>query len=155
MDVLERLVATVLDRLPAGLADLAYEAMALGLHLVAVVVGGGLLAISLAMAAILQRREQLREVAPEQLAILREQQPPRIGAELAGVVGGPLERLAPALEHGRDGEDDGRGADAELGGRYVVLRQVHDQRRDARGRRGRPEHAHPHGAAQAQVGVLR
>jgi hypothetical protein len=155
MDVLEHLLTTALDVLPAGLADLAYEAMALGLHVAAAVVAAVMLAASLAFAAMLQRREQLAEVAFDGLAAVREQQPPRVRAELAGVVGGPLERLAPVGEHGPDGEHDRRGLDAQLGGRGLVVREVHDQGQGARGRRGWPEDAQSHAAAKPQVGVLR
>jgi hypothetical protein len=155
MDVLERLVTTALDVLPAGLIDLAYEAMALRLHIAAAVVAGVMLVTALSMAVLLQRREQLLEVVADQRVPRREEQPPRIGTQLAGVVGGPLERRAAVLEGGRDREDDGRYADAELGAHDRILRQEHDHRWDLGRCGGWPEHAHRHGAAQAQVGVLR
>lgn len=155
MDVLERLVATVLDLLPAGLVDLAYEAMALGLHIVAAVVAGLMLVIALSMAVLLQRRDQLLELAADQRVPGREHQPLRVGSQLGGVVGGPLERRAAVLGGGFDREDHGRYADAQLGAHGLVLRQEHDHRWELGRGRGWPEHAHRHGAAQAQVSVLR
>jgi hypothetical protein len=153
MDVLERLVTAVLDLLPAGLVDRAYGAIGLGLHVA--VAGGVMLVVALSMAVLLQRRDQLLELAADERVSHRQEQPARIGTELAGVVGRPLERGSAVLERGLDGEHDRRQADAQLGALMVAPRQEHHRRWAAGGRRGRPEHAHRHGAPEAQVGVLR
>src|SRR5262245_2052315 len=88
MDVLERLMTTVLDLLPAGLADRAYGAIGLGLHVT--VAGGVMLVTALSMAVLLQRRDQLVELAADERPSRRQEQAARIGTELAGVVGRPL-----------------------------------------------------------------
>ena len=142
MEVLDRL----LELLPAGFVDLAYEAMARDLHVAAAAVSAVMLATALALAALLRQR------GDQPFRLAGDDQPPRVGAELGRVAGGPIERGPRSLR--QDGEDHRRHPDAELGSDGLVLRQQHDQRWDAgRGRRW-PDDARPDGAAQAQVGAL-
>jgi hypothetical protein len=117
MEVLERL----LDLLPGGLVDLAYEAMALDLHVFAGIVATLMLVTALSLAALLHGREQLVELAADHLVAGREHQSLRIGAELVGMVGGPLERGPAGADLAPDREHDRGDADAELGAYLLNL----------------------------------
>jgi hypothetical protein len=155
MDVLERVLTTLFDALPRDVIQLAYEAMALGLHVAAAVVFASMLVTALAMALLVQCRDQLVGLAADQLAAGREEHPARVGPELGGVVGGPRERRPAMLDLRRDDEDDGRDTDAQLGALGLAPGREHDHGWGAGGRRGWPQDADRHAAAQAQVGALR
>jgi hypothetical protein len=79
-----------------------------------------------------------------------ERDPAGIGAQLGGVVGAPLERLARPVRGG--GEHHGGDAGRQLGAQAAVARDDHEQRRP-RGRRRRPAHLGADAAAEVEVGV--